>query len=71
MTTEIEALAEALELLDLLRDPDPCWFDHHGGCQAHGFLSLEHGEVCPNEQARRLVLRFSPGLESHQGQTSG
>lgn len=40
------------ELLAALIDPDPCWFDHHGGCQAHGYLGLQLGEVCPNEEAR-------------------
>jgi hypothetical protein len=45
----------ALELLALLVDPDPCWFDHNGGCQAHGFLSLEPGESCPNQDAKTLL----------------
>lgn len=36
-------------------DPDPCWFDHHGGCQAHGYLTLEPGEMCPHEEARRYL----------------
>ena len=35
-------------------DPSPCSFDHHGGCQNHTFLDLEPGELCPNEQLRRL-----------------
>ena len=48
--------AAALTLLWSLTDPDDCWFDHHGGCQAHGFLSLEQGEVCPVEQSKRLQL---------------
>lgn len=41
-------------LKDLVDDGD-CWFDHHGGCQEHAFLSLEPGEVCPNEEAKRLL----------------
>jgi hypothetical protein len=44
-----------LSVLADLVDPDPCWFDHHGGCQAHGYLSLEPGELCPHEQAKRLL----------------
>lgn len=43
------------ELLDDLADRDPCWFDHHGGCQAHGYLSLEAGERCPHARARELL----------------
>ena len=35
-------------------DPSPCSFDHHGGCQNHTFLDLDPGELCPNEQLRRL-----------------
>lgn len=67
-TAEKDALTEALELLDLLRDPSECWFDHAGGCQAHGFLILGPGGACPNERARRLVQRFSPaGTEANRG----
>jgi len=50
------------DYLSVMRDlvaPDPCWFDHHGGCQAHGFISLEPGEKCPHAQAKELL-----GLES-------
>jgi hypothetical protein len=43
------------DLLDDLTDSDECWFDHHGGCQAHGFLSLEAGERCPNAVAREML----------------
>lgn len=49
------------ELLTLLRDmidPDPCWFDHHGGCQAHGYLSLRPGELCPHHEAKELLAEF-------------
>lgn len=35
---------------------EPCRFDHHGGCQAHGYLSLEPGERCPEGAA----------IEAHQ-----
>ncbi len=60
-------LAAALALVerDYLRvmadlvDTEPCWFDHHGGCQAHSFLSLEPGEKCPHAAAKELL-----GLES-------
>lgn len=49
---------QALELLADLVDEDPCWFDHHGGCQAHGFLSLEPGEICPHEEAKNLLAKM-------------
>lgn len=45
-----EKVNQQLGLLDCVHDPDPCWFDHHGGCQTHGFLSLAPGEVCPQRE---------------------
>lgn len=42
-------------LLESLVQDEDCWFDHHGGCQAHGYLSLEPGEVCPQEQVKQLL----------------
>jgi hypothetical protein len=45
------------DLLESLVDDDPCWFDHNGGCQAHGYLALEPGEVCPQEELKRLLAR--------------
>lgn len=42
-------------LLADLTDPDDCDFDHHGGCQAHGYLTLEPGELCPHAEAKQLL----------------
>jgi len=50
-----EQLAAAIRLINDLTDPDDCWFDHHGGCQAHGYLSLEPGEKCPQREAKEMV----------------
>lgn len=44
-----------ISVLVELVDPDPCRFDHHGGCQAHGFLDLAAGETCPNALAQALL----------------
>ncbi|MFG1683528.1 hypothetical protein ACGFNP_25390 [Nonomuraea sp. NPDC049269] len=52
------------ELLDALTDPDECWFDHHGGCQAHGYLSLEPGERCPQAEARELLAALPERTEN-------
>jgi len=41
-------------LAELVEDSE-CRFDHHGGCQEHGFLSLEQGEKCPNHEALELL----------------
>lgn len=55
-----------LDLIEALADPDPCRLDHHGGCQAHGYLSLEPGEVCPVEQAKRiLAIRAGGGDDGY------
>ena len=46
------------QLLSLIRDlvdDEPCWFDHHGGCQAHGYLSLTPGQQCPQAEAKALL----------------
>ncbi len=53
-----EARAERDRLRDILAslvDDEPCWYDHHGGCQAHGFLSLKRDEVCPMKEAQMVV----------------
>lgn len=38
-------------LLERLIDPDDCWFDHHGGCQAHGCT----GKRCPHAEAKAVI----------------
>ena len=45
------------ELLRSLVSEDDCWFDHHGGCQAHLYLDLRPGEVCPQQQLKNLLAR--------------
>lgn len=42
-------------LLQELIDTEPCWFDHHGGCQSHGYLDLKPGEICPQQQLKGLL----------------
>ena len=53
----VVALLDRLEasgrLIRDFTDPDDCWFDHNGGCQAHGYLSLEPGELRPHAEAKR------------------
>ncbi|MCE0510608.1 hypothetical protein LVJ59_16285 [Microbacterium sp. KKR3/1] len=46
-------------ILDLT-DPDDCSFDHHGGCQAHGYLSLKPGELCPQAEAKERLAGWVP-----------
>lgn len=57
-------VAELIELRQLVADfidPDDCWFDHRGGCQAHGYLSLERGQMCPHMEAKRLRAAWGSG----------
>lgn len=61
LTVQRARAEAALGLLADLTDPDDCWFDHHGGCQAHGFLSLEPGEQCPHAQAKALLADTTEG----------
>jgi len=49
-------LEKARVLIRDLVDEDDCWFDHHGGCQAHGYLSLEPGQLCPHAEAKKEWL---------------
>jgi hypothetical protein len=59
MVDEIRALRAGrsglLRLVRDLLDSDECWFDHHGGCQAHGYLSLEPGELCPHAETKAVL----------------
>lgn len=48
-------VAKAATLIRNLTDPEDCRFDHHGGCQAHGYLSLEPGEKCPQQDAKDWI----------------
>ncbi|MGI6878805.1 hypothetical protein [Microbacterium sp. gxy059] len=46
---------DIVQLVRDLIDPDECWFDHNGGCQAHGYFSLQPGELCPNAEAKAWI----------------
>jgi hypothetical protein len=47
--TEVDLLRT---LVDELRDPDPCRYDHHGYCQAHWWFYTE--PVCPHARAAAM-----------------
>lgn len=48
----LDLARKAAQLIADLTDPEDCSFDHHGGCQAHGYLSLQPGETCPQHDAK-------------------
>ncbi|MGQ4393741.1 hypothetical protein ACN6K5_003527 [Streptomyces violaceoruber] len=59
-TAATETQPNTATLLELLRDfldPDPCSFDHHGYCQAHGYLGGEPMS-CPHGRAKKLLAEL-------------
>lgn len=54
----------ALELLWSLVDPDPCEFDHNHSCQAHYYFYIDPGEMCPHEEAKRLLTSKGISLDA-------
>ena len=60
----LERLEAAETLLRAVMEDSECWFDHHGGCQEHGFLDLQPGDVCPNAAARDLLNTNKDGESS-------
>lgn len=50
-----KAARRLMSLIADLVDPEDCEFDHNGGCQAHGYLSLRQGEKCPHAEAKQLI----------------
>lgn len=65
MTTDDQEMAAkvgAKALVELIRDladPDPCWFDHHGYCQAHGWTKTE--PTCAHGRAQALLAKYDGG----------
>lgn len=60
-----EMISIPRELLEELLDGGACEYDHHGGCQAHGHLSLKKGERCPQEVARELLTTNKQKEKGH------
>lgn len=57
-----ETITIPVDLLrSLVNKDDDCWFDHHGGCQAHSYLWLEPGEKCPQAEAKELLAVHDAG----------
>ena len=60
----LDRLDEAISLLGEHVDDEPCWFDHHGYCQAHGWLTDE--DRCPHARGREFLALFVFDREDHQ-----
>lgn len=54
----LDRVAELEKLVKQLADPEACWFDHHGHCQAHGWPHAEPS--CPDGRANKMF----PPVES-------
>ena len=61
----LEAVEAAYPTIRDMVDPDECWFDHGGGCQAHGYLSLEPGENCPQYDAKKWLEHLGGDDDEH------
>ncbi len=59
----VSELAQLRQLVADFVDRDRCEFDHHGGCQAHGYLYLEPGELCPHTEAKQLLAAWEGNSE--------
>lgn len=54
-TGDLVRVEEVRPIIRDLVDPDPCDIDHNGGCQAHLYLSLKPGELCPQQSAKHWL----------------
>lgn len=63
------AAEKLLDLIDDLHDPDPCWYDHHGYCQAHGWMDTE--PECPHARAQRILAKRTAGSPQPAGEEGG
>lgn len=46
-------VAGATALIGELHDDSPCWYDHHGFCQGHGWMEADI--ECPHARAKTLL----------------
>lgn len=56
---------ELKKIITDLTDPDPCSFDHHGYCQAHGWFDVE--PKCPHARAKEIIAKRQ-GRESTESE---
>lgn len=54
----LAAAATTRQLIVDLTDPDPCSFDTRGGCQAHSYIDLKPGQMCPHEEAKQWAAAY-------------
>lgn len=59
-----EMLERFVKIAEIELDPDACWFDHHGYCQAHGCGDVGDRDVphCPTAAMKELVAECREAL---------
>lgn len=67
VATEL-AVKQLLRLIDDLRDVTECWHDHHGYCQAHGWMATV--PTCPHARAAALLPPQLLAKLNDEGETS-
>lgn len=45
-------------LIGDLCDPGECWYDHHGFCQAHGWMATD--PICPHARGKTALKATEP-----------
>ena len=56
----LERQGEAVEIMAELTDPDECWYDHHGYCQAHYWMDPS---PCPHLRAKNLLAALAERMD--------
>lgn len=59
MATDEPTITVRRAFLEAFLDDSPCWFDHHGHCQGHGF-TLDPGERCPQAELAAVLAEEAP-----------
>ena len=57
-----EIIGYVITTLEAFHDVTPCQRDHHGGCQAHGYIGLGKNERCPQQEIPERI----EWLRAHQ-----
>jgi len=60
--------SSAAALIGDLHDDSPCWYDHHGYCQGHGWMEADI--ECPHARAKTLLKKtadIQKGTPHEQG----
>lgn len=52
-------LSEALNLLDVVHDDNPCSLDHNGNCHAHAWFPFDRSEECPESRIARTLAAIA------------